>query len=241
MSGTVRETALAVASSAKAGSVLTAVINGKSVTVQVARDLTVAAGDTIIVQKIGASWFVLQRAWSAAPGEVENPKLPDPKPSIITGELVIPPVETRSRANGAWRADTDDVMQGTYGVYTSHVGCAFYGTQPRSLTGATVTAARILVRREDGGPYLAQASTLRLVTESTRPANDPTLTSSATGPALRVGAETSTFAVTTAWAQAMVDGTAGGLAVSATSPYLRFAGRAAWSAAWTLVISWQRG
>lgn len=239
---TVGQTALAVASSAKAGSVVTATVNGQVVTVQVARDLTVAAGDTVLVQKVGSAWFVLQRLWSAAPTAVENPTLPNPKPSFISGELVVPPVETRSRASGTWRTDTDDVIQGSYGALGTHFGCAFYGTHPQSLAGAVVTAARVLVLRGAGGPYLAPAATLRLVTENTRPANDPTLTSTTTGPALHVGDSTTTFVVPTAWAQAMVDGTAGGLAVyvSGGTPYLRFAGRGSWSPAWTLVISWQR-
>jgi hypothetical protein len=235
--------ALGTVMTLKSGSTITAQINGTTVIAQVARDLTVGVGDTVLVNKVGSQWFVVQRLFIAAPAAVTQPELPNPKPAIVTGELVVPPVETRSRANGAWRADTEDVFQGNYGGQGNHTGCAFYGTQPQSLAGTTVLSARVLVRREAGGAYLANASTLRLVTETTRPTGDPTLTSTTTGPALHVAEETQTFTVPTAWAQAMVDGTAGGLAVfiAGGAPYLRFAGRGSWSAAWTLVIAWRRG
>jgi hypothetical protein len=227
----------------KSGSTVTAQINGITVIAQVARDLTVGIGDMVLVNKVGSQWFVVQRLFIAAPAAVTNPEPPNPKPSVVTGDFVMPPVETRSRANGAWRTDTEDVFQGDYGGQGNHTGCAFYGSQAQSLSGATVQSARLLVRREAGGPYLAAAATLRLVTETTRPTNDPTLTSTTTGPALHAGDTTTTFVVPTAWAQAMVDGTAGGLAVfiAGGSPYLRFAGRGTWSAGWTMIINWRRG
>lgn len=240
----VRGTALGVAVSNKSGSTITANVNGRNVTVQVARDLTVAANDTVLLNKVGSQWFVVQRLWSTAPATLPtNPDLPNPQPSIVTGELVVPPMETRSRSNGIWRTDTDDVIQGSIGSYGTHFGCAFYGTLPQSLAGAVVQSARLYVRRLTGGPAPAREATLRLVTETTRPANDPTLTSSTTGPALRAEEETQSFAVPASWAQSMVDGIAGGLAVyvAGGDPYLRFAGRGTWSAGWTLVITWQRG
>lgn len=243
MTGQVGQMALGLATSAKSGSTISAKINGQTVTVQVARDLTVASGDTVLVNKVGTQWYVIQRLYTAAPATIINPDLPNPKPASYTGTLVVPPVETRSRSNGIWRMDTDDVIQGSYGSYATHIGAAFYGTQPQSLSGTTVTSAHLFVRRLTGGSAAARAATLRLVTETTRPANDPTLTSSATGPSLAAGDETQAFAVTTSWAQSMVDGTAGGLAVYEADgdPFLRFAGRSAWSAGWTLVINWRRG
>lgn len=227
----------------KSGSTITVNINGITVTAQCARDLTPSVGDTVVVNKIGSAWYVMQRVYSTAPASVTNPEPPNPKPAQITGTLVMPPVETRSRTNGAWRTDTDDVIQGSSGAYSTHFGCAFYGTQPLALSGTTVLSATALIRREAGGPYLASAATLRLVTETTRPANDPTLTSSTTGPALHVGETTESFTVPASWVQSMAAGTAGGLAVyvSGGSPYLRFAGRGAWSPGWTLVVNWQRG
>lgn len=234
---------LATATAAKSGSTVTANVNGTVVTIQVARDLSVASGDVLIVSKIGREWFAIGRAFTAAPTPVEpNDPPPPPKPPQ-RGRLVIAPVETRSyRGTYGWRTDNSDVYQGQYGGWGNHYGCAFYGSKPRSLDGATVTDAKIRVRRLTAGTYAAQTSTLRLMTNATRPGGAPSLTSSTTGPRLAVNATDDSFDVPNSWAQAMVDGTAGGLCVfdAGGSPYIRFAGRGSWSPAFTLTISWER-
>lgn len=237
-------TLLATATTAKAGTTVTAVVNGVETTVQVARDLTVAEGDVLLVVKVGAQWFAYARLFAGPPPPVENPPPPEPKPVVTTGTLVVSPVETRSyRPSYGWRTDNTDVYQGEYGGWGNHTGVAFYGSKPRSLAGSTVTDAKIRVKRLSAGAYAAQATTLRLVTQATRPGGVPTLTSNTSGPSLAVGATNNGFDIPTSWAQAMVDGTAGGLAVftSGGSPYVRLAGRGSWSPAWTLTISWRRG
>jgi hypothetical protein len=233
----------ATATAAKSGGTVTANINGIVTTIRVARDLTVASGDVLLVQRLGAQWWATARVFEAAPGVVETQTPPNPKPSTVTGSLVVAPVETRSyRSSFGWRTDNTDVYQGEYGGWGNHTGCAFYGTKPRSLAGATVTDAKLRVRRVSGGVYAAQGTTMRLMTNATRPAGAPTLTSSTSGPSLAVGATTNSFDVPNSWAQAMVDGTSGGLAFfdSDGSPYVRFAGRSTWSAAFTLTIYWSR-
>ena len=234
-------TLLATATAVKTGSTVTATVNGKVVTVQVARDLSVSSGDVIIVTRVGAQWFALGRAFTAAPAAVVNPAAPDPQPASRSGQLVVGPVETRSYRTSGWRTDNTSVYQGQYGGWGNHTGCAFYGSGPRGLAGATVTGAAIQVRRDTGGVFAAQASTMRLMTQATRPAGAPTLTSSTAGPNLAVGAST-WFPVPTAWVQAMVDGTAGGLAffIVGGSPYIRFAGTGEWSAAFAMTINWTR-
>ncbi|MGC4769196.1 hypothetical protein ACLQ25_09475 [Micromonospora sp. DT44] len=236
---------LATATAAKSGSTVTAVVNGVETTVQVARDLTVAAGDVLLVERVGAQWFALVRLYSAAPTPPDdNVRPPDPKPAVVTGTLVVSPVETRSyRPSYGWRTDNTDVYQGQYGGWGNHTGAVFYGSKPRSLAGATVTDAKIRVKRLSAGAYSAQSTTMRLMTQATRPGGAPTLTSSGAGPTLAVGATTNAYDVPTSWAQAMVDGTAGGLAffTSGGSPYVRFAGRGSWSPAFTLTITWRRG
>lgn len=234
---------LATATAAKSGSTVVATVNGVSTTVQVARDLTVAAGDVLVVERIGTQWFALARAFAAAPVAPDNAPAPDPKPTVTRGSLVVSPVFTGSYRSSGWRTDRLDVLQGQYGGNQNHTGCAFYGTKPRSLAGATVTDAKIRVRRRSGGVYAAQTSTLWLVTQATKPAGAPTRTSSTTGPSLAVNATNNAFDIPNSWVQAMVDGTAGGLAVfdSGASPYIVFAGKASWSPAWTLTITWQRG
>jgi hypothetical protein len=233
---------LATATAAKSGSTVTALVNGISTTVQVARDLTVASGDVIAIQRIGAQWFALGRAYTAAPADPGNDAGPDPAPVIRSGSSAFGPVETRSY-RGSWRTDNDHVYQGQYGGQGNHTGCAFYGNGPRSLAGATVTSARVVVhRRSAGGITAPQTSTMWLVTQKTRPGGAPTLTSSTTGPTLGWGATNSGFAVPVSWAQAMVNGTAGGLGffVSGGSPYMIFSGRSEFGPAFTLTINWSR-
>jgi hypothetical protein len=231
----------ATATAAKSAGAVTAVINGKSTTVRVARDLAVASGDVLIVLRIGSQWWAVARAYESAPAVVDTPTAPDPKPTVVTGSLVVAPIETRSY-RGSWRTDNADVYQGGYGGYGNHTGCVFYGTKPRSLAGATVIDAKIKVRRSSGGVYAAQSTTMRLMTNATRPGGAPTLTSSTSGPSLAVGATNTAFDIPDSWAQSMVDGTAGGLAFfdGDGSPYVRFAGRGTWSAAFTLTIRWSR-
>ncbi|MEQ4301598.1 hypothetical protein ABNF97_09425 [Plantactinospora sp. B6F1] len=234
---------LATATAAASGATVAALVNGTPTVVRVARDLTVASDDVIIVQKIRGQWFALGRAYSAAPAATNPTAPPDPKPSITTGKLVVSPVETRSyRATYGWRTDNTDVYQGQYGGWGNHIGAVFYGSKLRTLTGATVTDARVQVRRLTAGTYAAQTTTLRLMEEATRPSGSPTLGASTSGPSLAVGA-TGTFTVPDSWAQAMVDGDAGGLAIydGDGSPYVRLAGRGSWSPAWTLTVSWRRG
>ena len=238
---------LAYATSTKVGSIANFVINGTETSCQVARDLTVAAGDVCLVQRFGSEWLVVQRFYSAAPAvPVDNSPAPPPKPTSVSGKLIVTPVETRSYRTTVWtgwRTDNTNTYQGEYGGNGNHQGCAFYGTKPRSLAGATVTGATIRVgRNSSGGITAAQSTTLWLVTQNTRPAGAPTLTSSTAGPRLKWG-QIATFTIPTSWGQAMVDGTAGGLALyeSSGTPYVIFSGRqSSLSTAWTLTLNWTR-
>jgi hypothetical protein len=236
----------AIATSGKTGSTCSADIGGQTVTIEVARDLSVASGDGLLVVRSGDTWYAIGRTSTAAPAVPDTPPPPPPpsKPVVVTGKLIVSPVETRSRQGSRWRTDTDDVYQGQYGGNGNHIGCVFYGTKPRTLAGATVTSAYVRIRRLDkGGTNAAQDTTLRLVAERFRPSGAPTLGSVADGPNLRRGETQNGVQITTAWVQAMVDGTAGGLAVYEAdgSPYVILAGRGAWSAAWTMTIYWRRG
>lgn len=233
---------LATATTVKTNGICSAIVNDVVTEIQVARDLTVAVGDVLILQRIGSQWFAIGRAYTAAPLPTDNETAPPPKPVTTSGTLVVAPVETRSYRSGGWRTDNTNVYQGAYGSGGNHTGAVFYGRKPRSLSGATVTSARIRVRRSSGGGIIApQSTTMRLVTQSTRPGGAPTLTSSTAGPSLARGAST-TFAVPDAWAQAMVDGTAGGIGFfdAEGSPYVIFDGRGSWSPAFTLTINWTR-
>lgn len=220
---------------------VTANVNGTATVVNKLDHVTAVVGDVILVTKVGAQWFTVGK-WGTAPAAVENEPAPEPKPTVTDGLRVVSPVETRSYRNSSWRTDNDIVYQGEYGGGGNHTGAVFYGTTPRSLTGATVTSATIKVKRISGGTYAPQATTMRLMTQATKPGGAPTLTSTTSGPSLAVGATTDSFAIPTSWAQAMVDGTAGGLAFfdSDGSPYVKFAGRGDWSPAFTLTINYTR-
>lgn len=226
----------------KSGGFITVTINGVDVVCNAPRDITFAAGDVVLVQRKGSQWFVVHRYGTAAPAVPENIPVPEPKPSVTYGTLTTSPVETRSYRNSSWRTDNADVYHGQYGGNGNHRGCVFYGSKPSSLEGATALSAYIKVRRQGGGAYAKQSTTMYLMTNKTRPSGAPTLTSSVSGPRLAVNTTDSSFTIPTSWAQSMIDGTAGGLAFydSSGSPYVVFSGKGSWSPAFTLVIKWRR-
>lgn len=245
---------------APSGGAFLARINGIDVTTRVANGVSISSGNTVLMVRMGSvHWAIatLPAAPVVAPtppdpggdDDVSGDSAPAPKPVVTTGTLTCVPVATATYRSG-WRSDGDpvnsfDTYQGRHAAssFGRMTGCAFYGTKPRSLAGATVTRATLKARRLSGGDYAARTTTLRLVTQSTRPAGAPTLNESTSGPSLAVDATTTGFVIPNSWAQAMVDGTRGGLAIHVDSdtPYIRLAGRGSWSAAWALTISWRRG
>lgn len=255
---------LGIARSAASGGACLADVAGVRVTARVVAGLTVADGDALLVVRVGSQYFV-HAVLQANPVVVPSPPVldpesqpappdtgdapPAPKPVYRTGTLVCTPVSTSTWRDGRWRTDigsstSADTYQGRYGgsSFGRNSGFAFYGSKPRSIAGATVTKATLKLRRLSAGDFAGRSPTLRLVTQSTRPGGFPTLNETAAGPILAVGATTSSFAIPKSWAQAMVDGDRGGIGISigSDSPYIRLAGRASWSAAWTLTISWRR-
>jgi len=233
-----------IAKAAKLSGLLTVTVAGVDTVMQAARDVTFAAGDRVAFVRAGGIWVAVCRLdTGTVADQPDNPPPPPPKPVTVTGTKVFTPVETRSYRSTVfvgWRGDNDDLYQGQYGGQGLHRGCAFYGSGPRSLAGATVTAASIKMRRKSsGGITAAQDTTLWLVTNKTRPSGAPTLTSSTDGPNLRWGQSTA-VTIPTSWAQAMVDGTAGGLAIAASSPYVILDGRSHYSASFQLTVKWSR-
>lgn len=235
---------LATATTIKSGSTCSALVDGTLTTVEVARDLTVAVGDVLFISRFGSQWYALARVYAAAPAAVENDPVPDPKPSIISGTLVISPVFTGSWDGTRWRTDTTDVYQGIYGTASgNHTGSVFYGDKPTSLAGATINTATIAVRRvARGTSFGTPVTTMRLVTDLSKPVGAPSLSSSTTGPAIGVNATDEAFAIPIAWAQAMVDGTAGGIAFfdATGAPFVAFAGTASWGPAFSLTVNWSK-
>jgi hypothetical protein len=248
-------------SAASGGSAVLANVAGIQVTARVANDLTVAVGNLLLIARVGTVYYVHSVVPAAPtvqptapPTTVQPPDTgdipPQPKPAVTAGTLVCTPIATSTWRDGHWRTDigsstSADTYQGRYSgsSFGRNSGFAFYGSKPRSLAGATVTNATLKLRRLSAGDFAKRTPTLRLVTQATRPSGFPTLNETASGPSLAVDATTTSFAIPNSWGQAIVDGTRGGIAVSlgSDSPYLRFAGRASWSAAWTLTLNWTRG
>lgn len=244
--------------STPAGSAANCYIQGVTVSVRIMAGVVVVKNDSVILVKHNQSWFVFGKVDAPPtlppvpdvdtpdpPPETQPP--PPPKPVVRTGTLICAPIQTCTWRDGKWRTDVPggtsagDTLQGAYAGYGNNTGCAFYGSKPRSLNGATVTRAVIRVRRDRAGVFSAVTTTLRLVTQSTRPGGAPSLTSSTSGPRLPVGGYDNSFDIPTSWAQAIVNGSAGGLAIySGSSPYVRLAGRSSWGPAWTMTIYWRK-
>jgi hypothetical protein len=237
-------------------------VYGIQVAARVLGSVTINVNDVLMVLRMGSRYFVQDVVAAApvvppvaAPPPDTTPssgdKAPTPKPTVTTGTLTCSPVSTATYRDGSWRSDigrTDyaDLFQGRYSgsSFGRNTGCAFYGSKPRTISGATVTKATIHLRRLKGaGVYSGRTPTLRLLSQSTRPSGAPTLNESTSGPSLAVGDTVNAFAIPNSWAQAMVGGTRGGIAINISSddPYIQLAGRASWSAAWVLVINWRRG
>ncbi|MCI3277534.1 hypothetical protein [Streptomyces cylindrosporus] len=253
-----------VAVTASASGACLASVGGIQVTVRVVPAVTVAAKDKILILRRGSTYWAVA-VITAAPAVPPTPPAADdstpsasdpapaPKPTVTTGSLVCTPVATSTWRDGGWRTDigsstSADTYQGRYGgsSFGRNSGFAFYGSKPRSLSGATITKATVKLRRLTSGDYGKRSPTMRLVSQSTRPSSFPTLNESTSGPSLGVIHQVSpwetTFVLPVSWGQAMVDGTRGGLCITVSSddPYIRLAGRNSWSAAWTLTLYWRR-
>lgn len=228
---------------AASAGLVTVAVNGTDTVMHAARGVTFAAGDRVAFIRVAQIWVALCTLGTAAAADQPDAPLPPvPRPPMVYGSKTFLPVETRSRQGSRWRTDNSDVYQGQYAGNGNHIGCAFYGNGPRSLAGVEVLSANIKVRRRAaGGAASSQDTTLRLVTQKTRPSGAPTLTSTTDGPNLRWGQGT-TFAVPTAWAQELVDGTAGGLAIyeAGGSPYVILDGKARYGSSFALSIAWRR-
>ena len=219
--------------------------SGTTIKCRAGRGVTTATGDVVLAFRSGFELVVVERLHAAAPtGQPDDfNSYPDnPWASIQTGKTIIYPVETRSyREPDGWYKEHDDLMQGRWSG-KNHSGCAFYGKKPRSLAGAEVTRAFIKVKRSTTSTWSGSApTTLKLVTEKTRPSGAPTVGTSTDGPWLSRG-EQENFVIPDSFAQDLVDGDSGGLAISvgAGTPLARLMGRHSWSPSFALTVEWRR-
>lgn len=252
-------TLVATATTSVSGGAVLATAAGITITVRVTNGLSPAQGDRLLVARHGSVYWAIATI-PAPPAVTPAPttppdtspdtgdKAPTPKPTVTTGTLTCVPTATACYRDGSWRSDGDstnsfDLYQGRYSgsSFGRNTGAAFYGSKPHTLSGATCTKGTVKLKRLSAGDFAARAVTLRLVSQTSRPAGAPTLNESTSGPALKIG-DTSTFTLPDSWGQALIDGTRGGIAISVSSdsPYIHLAGRGTWSAAMTLTISWRR-
>jgi hypothetical protein len=247
-----------VALSASSGGACLAQVAGQPITVRTVVGVAVATGNVLIINRRGSSYFVVGvvQAAPAIPATLDplatpppSDPSPPPKPTITTGTLTCTPVSTSTYRDGSWRSDigsvnSADTFQGRYAgsSFGQNSGYAFYGSKPHTINGATCTKITLHARRLSSGSFSAQAPTLSLVTQTTRPGGAPTLNETTGGPSLAVNATTTSFTLPNSWGQALINGTRGGIGMvsSSDNPYIQWAGRGTWSGAWVLVISWRR-
>lgn len=255
--GSIRGTAVSTVS---AGACLVSV-SGVTITARVALSLTIAVGNLLLLSRLGSTYYVITvlppaptvtpatpAPTDSAPPTDTGDKPPPSKPTSTSGTLTCVPTATATYRDGSWRSDGDptnsfDLYQGRYAgsSFGRSTGCAFYGSKPHTLSGATCTRATLKLKRLSAGDFADRAVTLRLVSQSSRPGGAPSLNESTSGPKLGVG-DTTTFTLPLSWGQALIDGSRGGIAISIASndPYIHLAGKSSWSAAMTLSLSWRR-
>lgn len=233
------------ATSTKSGGVCTALVNGYVETVQVARDLTVAVGDVLLVHRVAAIkvWVASARLYTAAPASVtpDGTVPPDPNPSSVTGRTAFLPTYTGSY-RGSWRTDTDDLIQGVYGMDSNSTGVALYGRALLALEGATILGATLAMQRAPGGATSVAATLTKIVSGDPQTGTAPTTSGTLAAPALAEGGIADAVTVTTSWVSDMAAGTAVGLGIfnSAGTTYDRLYGIGTYAPSFTLTVDWSR-
>lgn len=232
-----------IAQGAKSSGLLTVRVNSLDVTMHAARDVTFAAGDRVAFVRAGATWMAVARVGTAAVADQPDAAVAPPaNPPTVFGSTAFVPNDVGNWQGSRWSTDLGNILQGQASPSApNNTGTVFYGAALRALAGATASAARVQIRRATkGGRPGALPLTLWLVTQASKPTGAPTLTDTTVGPLLSWG-QSSSFTIPTAWAQAMIDGTSGGLAVfeSDGSPYIALDGLGNPSQ-FALTVDWSR-
>ena len=214
---------------AAAGGKVSTSVDGATLSLRLLRGYTPTVGDACLVLRREGSGFVLG-ALGTAPASTPPPttNVPPPVADVATvakprtGSTVLVPASSGTFRDGVW-LETADLYQGDASGRGLNYGAAYYGPGPAGLSGATVTRARLRIRRQAGGSSFPQAPTLRLLSGTVRPAGTPVAVASTAGPSLAVGEET-IHDLPLTWGQQLVNGTAGGVGIwvdPAADPYIR--------------------
>jgi hypothetical protein len=233
-------------------------VGGSELTLPHLRGYAPAVNDAVLVLQQGGRRVVVdaftnpadpiapRNSGAPAPAPTQpKPKPPAPKPTVVTGVKSFAATATGCFRGGKWRTDTSQPHQGDWGgAYGRNTGAWFYGTQIKtSLAGATVTKAEMYMVRLSGGVYGGVSPTVFTTPHPSRPAGAPTLQG---GGSVLTAQSVSTrrwVSLPTALAQAMVAGTAYGLAcfVNADDPYGVYASLADSRSSGLLRITYRKG
>ena len=183
----------------------------------------------------GFACGVLSQTVGSAPSTLstEDPLPPELPPAVTPGTVTNSATDSSTARSGSWRSDgrTGEgwVFQGhwTSGSTADNTGFWFYG-RTLVVSGATASGTGTIRLRRDSIAGMPAAANIYLARHGshTKPGSPPALIGSATliG-TLRYG-QTDTFALPAGFAQDLLSGTAGGVAVvyAGTTNYAAFAG-----------------
>jgi hypothetical protein len=197
-------------------------------------DLAPVLGDLVVVGHVNGKPIVLGRLT----GTASTPTPPPTRPTI--GVQSFPAIDAATYAGTSWRTDTATLVQGTPPSGVPNTGAWFYGVTPRSaLAGATVTQARVRLRRRSGGSTATQTVNVYPHSSDTRPSGNVTRVGG-DGPAslgLQIGLA-AWVTLPTAWGQHLLD-VGGGLYI-AGGDFLVVDGRDVDPQSGLLELTWSR-
>lgn len=207
--------------------------NGNTEIAIVPVGLGLTAGNLVVLGAVNGKPIVLAQLTGTA--TAPTPPLGRP----VVGVSTFTATDARTWVNGAWRADSAAITQGdSSGV--PNTGAWFYGGGPAAaLAGATITQARIRMRRRSGGAAGGQTVNVYPHSSDTRPATNIARVG-VDGPAtagLSIGVAT-WITLPVAWGQRIVT-TGGGLHI-AGNPYLACDGLDADPQSGLLELTWNR-
>ncbi len=216
-------------------------------TVQRLRSYSPVVDDVVMVVRSGGSLYCVGALNPTPPPpdpdpepapKPDRPKPPPPPPKPVTRTRSFGPIYTGSFRSGSWRGDTSDLYQGDWSGRGENFGGAFYGNGPASLRGAAVRARVHMLRVRGAGVAAPRSPRMRLLAQR-GPGPAPTEIAAAWGPALGFGQAT-VWTLPSGWAQALMNGQAGGIGVGSGGEYLALAGKAGWAPAMVLEMTWRQ-
>jgi hypothetical protein len=201
---------------------------------------TPAIGDVVLIltTPVGTSYAVCALATGTSP---VPPDPPHPPPT--TGTMTFTALSALTYRTGGIRTDRTGVMSGDDGAGLNQ-GAWFYGTAPAAtLTGATITNARIYCDRRTGGPDGGIAISAYLHNTPTATAAPPPITAGPTVIGTLAVGDSAWLDIPVTWAQQIIAGTARGLGIykGGSAPFVALASLEQTSQTGAISLDWQKG